>query len=98
MQKHSEFSPQDTESIYQDIEVLQTYLSQEALFFVEELAVPDPHLVGLIFKVKDGELIWQVEVLAPTISEASAGAKDYLIKKFKEQIVLEYQENGLFYN
>lgn len=100
MNKFSDFSEKQTEVIYQDIETLQSYLSQDAQFFVEE-QLPDQdktHLVKIIFQIQDGQKRWQVEVHAQTIEEASLTARNYFINKFEQKMLEDYEKTGQIFN
>lgn len=100
MNKFSDFSEKQTEVIYQDIETLQNYLSQDAQFFIEE-QLPDQdktHLVKIVFQIQDGQKRWQVEVHAHTIEEASLTARNYFINKFEQKMLEDYEKTGQIFN
>ena len=92
---HSEFSPSDTEFLYQQIEELKGYLSEEALFFMEEKTM----IKGksrIVLKVKEGEILFQVDSTAPDLFLATKAAKDkiiemILLKKAKPLVANPYK-------
>jgi hypothetical protein len=77
MNYHSEFSPADTEYLYQQIEELKAYLSAEAMFLLEEK--PTAKGIRIILKAKDQEQLYKVDSTAPNLLLAAKAAKDTMI-------------------
>lgn len=75
---HSDFSKSDTEYLYQQIEDLKKYLSQDALFLMEE-EPSDQGLVRVVLKVKENEQLFLVDSSADNLLQAAWAAKELMI-------------------
>ena len=78
MYHQSEFSPEVSEYLFQQIEEIKQYVSPEGLFLLEE-TFSSKNNVKIILKVKDRDCLFQVESTAENIYLAAAGAKQKVI-------------------
>lgn len=74
----SQFSANDTEYLYQQIEELKRHFSPEALFLIEEKDTKKGSRI--IFKVKDNNVLFQVDSSALNLFDAVSSAKNKLIQ------------------
>ncbi len=77
MNYHSEFNPTDTEYLFQQIEELKSYLSESALFLLEEEDCDDG--IRVVLKAKDGDFLFMVDSTAPSLMLATKAAKETMI-------------------
>lgn len=75
---HSDFTPSDTEYLYQQIEELKKYLSAEALFLMEEEPTHQGQ-VRIVLKVKEQDSLFLVDSTAPDLLKAAWAAKEAMI-------------------
>lgn len=76
--RHSQFSPEVSSYLFQQLEYLQAFLTSNALMLLEE--VKDPNYKRLVLKIKDQDVLYKIDSSAATIEEAMVAAKDKAIE------------------
>ena len=74
MNYDSDFNPEVSEYIYQQIEEVKAFVSDDALFLVEQVSDNE-----ILLKVKEGNTLYKVESQAETLMEAMYWAKEKMI-------------------
>lgn len=99
-QYHSEFSPEVSSYLFQQLEYLQSYLTSDALMLLEE--VTDPKYKRLVLKIKDNDVLYKIDSSAETLELAMVGAKDkaieLIVKRKNTDKVLPKIENWVVYH
>lgn len=88
---HSDFNKTDSEFLYQTIEDLKPFLSNEALFLLEEQASVKGR-VRIVLKVKEKGRLFLVDSTAPNLLQAAQVAKETMIELILQKFPLTQPE------